>query len=134
MSSSVVALAPAAPALNPDQQKQRQKAAKAELHAALAARVEADRASPGMAEADVGTVAIAVLAEVDATPPVAAAAGAARSAQSELDAGAVTMTSSKTNNHGINNGRLIDHIPPSELPAGRRIPSWPYVPCATESQ
>jgi len=70
MSSSVVAPAPA-PALTPDplkkqQKKQRQKVAKAALHAALAACVEADRVALGMAEADVGTVAIAVPAEVEA--------------------------------------------------------------------
>jgi len=86
-----------------------------------------------MAEADVGTVSIAVLAEVDATPPVAAAAGAACSAQSELDADAVTVTSSKTTNRGINTGKSIDNIPPFELPAGRRLASWPYVLFATES-
>ena len=64
--------AAATPALTPEQTKKqhkklRQRTERAARHAALAARVAADRSPTGTAEAEAGTVAIAVPAEVNAS-------------------------------------------------------------------
>ena len=65
--------AAAAAALTPEQlkkraKKDRQRRARAGRHAALAARVEADRLPAGSSEADAGTMAIAVPTEVEGAP------------------------------------------------------------------